>query len=51
MRELIFYLLPRVFELFVKGGVNWIDVTNCVESMDVSVSVCICEESVGQIHV
>ena len=29
--ELMFYLLPRVFGIFVKGNVNWIDVTNYVE--------------------
>ena len=36
--ELIFYLLPRVFGMFVKRDVNWIDVTNCVKSTVVRVS-------------
>ena len=33
--------------MFMKGGVNWVDVTNCVESMVVGVSICICDESEG----
>ena len=43
--ELIFHLLPRVFDVFVKGDVDWVNVTGCVESLVVSVSVCICDES------
>ena len=27
----------------MKGDVNWVDVTNCVESLVVSVSICICD--------
>ena len=45
--DLRFYLLPRVFGMFVKGGVDWVDVTNCVESAVVGVSFCICNESEG----
>ena len=29
--EFMFYLLTREFGMFVKGGINWIDVTICVE--------------------
>ena len=43
--ELIFHLLPRVFGVFVKGDVDWVNVTGCVESLVISVSVCICDES------
>ena len=45
--ELLFYLLPRVFGMFVKGDVDWVDVTSCVESLAVCVSICICDESEG----
>ena len=43
--ELIFHLLPRVFGVFVKGDVYWVDVAGCVESLVGSVSVCIGDES------
>ena len=43
--ELIFHLLPRVFGVFVKGDVDWVNVAGCVESLVTSVSVCICDES------
>ena len=33
--------------MFVKGGVDWVDVTNCVESAVVGVFVCICHKSEG----
>ena len=42
--ELIFYLLPRMSGLLVKGNVDWIDVTICVESIVVGVSFCISDE-------
>ena len=45
--ELIFYLLPRVFGLFVKGDVDVVDATSCVESAVVGVSYCICDETEG----
>ena len=44
MWELIFYLLPRMSGLLVKGNVDWIDVTICVESIVVGVSFCISDE-------
>ena len=34
---LIFYLLQRMFGLYVKGDVDSADVTNCVDSMIVGV--------------
>ena len=43
--ELILYLFPRMFGLFVKGDVDRFDVTSCVENMFVGVSVSICDES------
>ena len=45
--ELVFYLLPRVCSLFIKGYVDWVAVTSCVESAVVGVSVCICDKSEG----
>ena len=45
--ELIFHLLPRVFGVFVKGDVDWVDVASCVESSVVGVSICICDKSGG----
>ena len=45
--ELIFCHLSRMYGLFVKGDVDSVDVTSCVESMIVGVSFCICDESDG----
>ena len=45
--ELMLYLLPCVFGMFVKGYVNWVDVKNYVGSIVVSVFICICDESEG----
>ena len=45
--ELIFYILPRMFGLFLNGDVDWVDVSSCVESMVVGVSFCIYDESEG----
>ena len=45
--ELIFYILPRMFGLFVKGDVDWVDVTTCVDNAIVGVSVYICDKSEG----
>ena len=38
---------PTCVCLFVKGGVDWVDVASCEESAVVGVSVCICDESEG----
>ena len=32
--EVIFYLLSRVFSLFLKSDGDWVDVTSCVESAE-----------------
>ena len=44
--ELIFYL-PLVFNLFVKGDVDWVDTVSCVETAVVGESVCIWDKSEG----
>ena len=43
----IFYFLPRMFGMFVKSDVDWVEVTSCVDSTVVGVSFCICDESEG----
>ena len=45
VRELIFYLLPHMFGLFVKGDVDQVNVTRCVGVWLVGLSFCIYDES------
>ena len=47
VRKMIYHILLRVFSMFEKSDVDWVDVASYTESAVVGVSVCIFNKSDG----